>query len=127
MYPQELKYTKSHEWVELQENHVKIGITSFAITELTDLTYLEFSVEVGQHLNQGDSIAEVESVKTTSEIYSPISGKVTGVNAELPDTLEELMENPYDTGWMIEVEISDPSELESLLSAQEYEKQASSD
>ena len=120
MYPQELKYTKSHEWVSEENNIAKIGITTYAIKELTDITYLEYTVEEGEEISSGDSFAEIESVKTTSEIYSPVSGKILAIHAELPDELDSLTENPYQNGWMLEIELSDASELESLMTASQY-------
>ncbi|BBM87015.1 glycine cleavage system protein GcvH [Candidatus Uabimicrobium amorphum] len=122
MNPEDLKYSKTHEWVQVKGKQARIGITAHAISELGDLTFLELSAEEGEVINQGDSFGEVESVKTTSELYSPISGKVIAVNEDLGDMLDELTDDPYETGWMIEVEIATPDEIEELLGNEAYEK-----
>lgn len=121
MYPVEFKYTKSHEWLKVQGKKAKVGITSFAIESLTDLTFLQINVEVGDTLKKGDSFGDVESVKTASQIYTPVSGKVTAVHKDLSDKLEELMKDPFEKGWMIEVEMSQPEEANALFSAKQYE------
>lgn len=127
MYPSDLKYTTSHEWVKVEGDTIKIGITSFAITELTDLTFLQFEVEVGDAIDKGDNIAEVESVKTTSEVYTPVSGEIVELNEDLPEMLDDLMKDPYEIGWMMKIKLSDSSELDDLLSVEAYEKEAVSD
>ena len=123
-YPSDLKYTETHEWIKAEGNTAKIGITSFAITALTDLTYLQFDTEVGDNLSKGETFGDIESVKTTSELYMPLSGEIVSINKELENTdnLEKLMKDPYEFGWMLEVKISEPSELETLLPMETYEK-----
>lgn len=122
MNPEDLKYSKTHEWVQVKGKQARIGITAHAIGELGDLTFLELSAEEGEVINQGEAFGEVESVKTTSELYSPISGKITAVNEDIGDMLDELTDDPYETGWMIQIEIATPDEIEELLSVEDYEK-----
>ncbi|WP_372365929.1 glycine cleavage system protein GcvH [Candidatus Uabimicrobium sp. HlEnr_7] len=122
MNPEDLKYSKTHEWVQVKGKQARIGITAHAIGALGDLTYLELSAEEGEVINQGESFGEVESVKTTSELYSPISGKIVAVNENIGDMLDELTDDPYETGWMIEVEIATPDELKELMPVEDYEK-----
>ena len=124
MYPNDLKYTKSHEWVKVEGDTCKIGITSFAIKQLTDITFLEFSAENGEELGKGEAFGEIESVKSTSELYMPVSGKIVEVNTELEDMLEELMKDPYEKGWMLKVELTEPEDLNELLDTNDYENHA---
>ena len=126
VYPSHLKYAKSHEWLKVEGDCAKAGISSFAISQLTDLTYLQFNVDVGDTISKGQSFGDVESVKTASELYSPVSGEVVAVNKSLENTdnLEGLMKDPYEVGWMIEIKISNPSEVKELLSISDYEKHA---
>ncbi len=119
--PEELKYSKEHEWVRVEGNRAYIGITDFAQSELGDIVFVELPEE-GDEVSQDDTFGSVESVKTVSELYSPVSGKVVEVNRELEDAPELVNESPYEKGWMIVVEMSDSSELEKLLNADAYEK-----
>lgn len=118
--PVELRYTKEHEWVKVDGNKVTVGITDFAQNELGDIVFVELP-EVGDTVAINDSFGSVESVKTVSELYSPISGTVVAVNENLSDSPELVNESPYESAWMIEVELSDASELEQLLDAAAYE------
>jgi len=118
--PVELRYTKEHEWVKVEGNKVRVGITDFAQHELGDIVFVELP-EVGDTVTFNDSFGSVESVKTVSELYSPISGTVVAVNEELSDSPELVNESPYEKAWMIEVELSDEAELEQLLDAAAYE------
>lgn len=122
--PKELKYSEEHEWVRVEGNKAYIGISDFAQSELGDIVFVELP-EVGDELEQDASFGSVESVKTVSELYSPLSGKVVEVNANLEDSPELVNEAPYGDGWMIVLEMSDESELDSLLSAEDYEKMVS--
>jgi len=116
-----LLYSKGHEWVEvLSDNKVRIGITDFAQNQLGDIVFVEMP-EVGAKVAQDDSVGSVESVKTVSDIYCPVSGKVASVNSSLEDAPELVNSSPYGDGWMIEVEISGREALEGLLTAAEYE------
>jgi glycine cleavage system H protein len=117
--PKELKYSEEHEWAKLDGNRVTIGITDFAQSELGDIVFVELP-EAGDEVEAGSSFGTVESVKTVSELYAPISGKVVEVNGELSDSPELINEGPYEGGWMIVVEMSDPAELDQLLTPEKY-------
>ena len=116
-----LKYTESHEWLKLQEDTAIIGITDHAQAELTDIVFVELP-EVGKEIKKGEELCVVESVKSVSEIYSPISGKVVDVNKKLDDSPEIINENPYDDGWLVKLEIKDKSEIDNSLDAESYKK-----
>ena len=118
--PVELRYTKEHEWVKVEGNKATVGITDFAQNELGDIVFVELP-EVGDTVTINDSFGNVESVKTVSELYSPVSGTVVEVNAELADSPELVNESPYEGAWMIVVELSDASEVDALLDAAAYE------
>jgi len=117
----DLRYTETHEWLKVQGDTTVIGITDHAQTELTDIVFVELP-EVGKEIKKGEELCVVESVKSVSEIYSPISGNVVDVNKKLDDSPEIINENPYDDGWLVELEIKDKSELDSLLDAASYKK-----
>ena len=117
--PNELKYSKEHEWVKVEGNVATIGITEYAQSELGDIVFVELP-ETDDEINEGDTFGSVESVKTVSELYAPISGKVVEVNEELEDSPESVNESPYEKAWMVKVEISDESQLEALLTAEKY-------
>lgn len=129
--PQDLKYTETHEWVRLGDKKAKgsktkdkvavIGITDYAVSRLSDLVHVELP-KVGDTLEQGTPFGEVESVKTVAELISPLSGKVIEVNTDAAKHVDLIMEEPYEEGWLIKLELSDTSELESLLSAKDYEE-----
>ena len=117
----DLKYTGTHEWLKIKGDTVLIGITDHAQSELTDIVFAELP-EIGKELKKGDELCVVESVKSVSEIYAPISGKVVGVNEKLEDTPETINESPYDDGWLVELEIKDKGELDDLLDAESYKE-----
>jgi len=117
----DLKYTDAHEWLKIKDDTALIGITDHAQSELTDIVFAELP-EVGKELKKGDELCVVESVKSVSEIYAPISGKVVCVNEKLEDTPETINESPYDDGWLVELEIKDKGELDDLLDAESYKK-----
>ena len=119
--PANLLYTKKDEWVKkVDGNKVKIGITDYAQDALGDIVYLELP-EVGSNLDMDDIFGEVESVKAVSELFSPVSGEVTAVNEALEDTPEILNKSPYDDGWIIEIALSKPAELEGLMTNDAYQ------
>ncbi|MGE7778475.1 glycine cleavage system protein GcvH [Peribacillus sp. NPDC097264] len=118
--PKELRYTKEHEWVKTEEGTVRIGITEFAQSELGDIVFVELP-EIGSELKANEPFGSVESVKTVSELYAPISGKVVEINEELNDNPEFVNESPFEKAWMIVLEPSDSSEVEKLMSANEYD------
>ena len=116
-----LKYTKSHEWVNLKNNIAVIGVTDYAQQELTDVVYVELP-DVGKTVKKGDELCVVESVKSVSEIYAPIGGKIVKVNSKLDDAPETINASPYDDGWLVELEVADASELTGLLETEAYKK-----
>ncbi|BAD65520.1 glycine cleavage system H protein [Shouchella clausii KSM-K16] len=124
--PEELKYSEEHEWVKTEDGKVRIGITDFAQSELGDIVFVELP-EVGDEIEADEPFGSVESVKTVSELYAPISGKVVEVNEELDDSPELVNESPYEKAWMIVVEPADASEVDKLMSAGEYAEMISED
>ncbi len=119
--PEDLKYTEDHEWVMVEDNVATVGITDHAQIELGDITFVELP-EDDISVTAGDEAATVESVKAASPIYSPVSGQVGEVNVDLEETPENLNHDPYGAGWIFKVEMSDPAELEKLMSASDYEQ-----
>ncbi|WP_277585631.1 glycine cleavage system protein GcvH [Psychrobacillus antarcticus] len=119
--PKDLKYSAEHEWVKTEGGNVRIGITEFAQSELGDIVFVELP-QVGDEIKAGDPFGSVESVKTVSELYAPISGKVLEVNTELEDSPEFVNESPYENAWMIVIEPADLAEVEALLSPEKYEE-----
>ncbi|MBD8007483.1 glycine cleavage system protein GcvH [Bacillus norwichensis] len=122
--PAELRYSEEHEWVKEEGEKVRIGITDFAQSELGDIVFVELP-EVGDEVTADEPFGSVESVKTVSELYAPISGKVVAINEELEDSPEFVNESPYEKAWMIIVEPSDSGELDNLMSAEDYVKMTS--
>jgi len=117
----DLRYTKDHEWVRQEERLARIGITDHAQTELTEIVFVELPA-VGKEVKTGDVLGNVESVKTVSEVFSPVTGIVRETNGKLVDSPELLNKDPYGQGWIATVEMSNPSELSSLMSADDYKK-----
>ncbi|UXU51958.1 glycine cleavage system protein GcvH [Staphylococcus arlettae] len=117
--PSELKYSKEHEWIKVEGNTVTIGITEYAQSELGDIVFVELP-EVDDDIQEGDTFGSVESVKTVSELYAPVTGKVVEANEELEDSPEFVNESPYEKAWMVKVEVSDLNQLNELLSAEQY-------
>lgn len=118
--PSELLYSEEHEWVRKEGSDVRIGITEFAQSELGDIVFVELP-EVGDTIELDEPFGSVESVKTVSELYAPISGTVVEVNEDLEDNPEYVNESPYEKAWMIVVEPSDDAQLDDLLSAESYQ------
>ncbi len=119
--PSELKYTAEHEWIRIDGNEIIVGITDFAQNALTDVVWVELP-ELDTHFDAMDSYASVESVKSVSEIYAPISGTVTGVNELLEDAPETINTDPYGNGWICKMTIDDITQLEGLLDSNTYEE-----
>ena len=117
--PAELKYTKDHEWVKVEGNVAIIGVTDFAQKELGDIVYVEIETE-GEELAQEDIFGTIEAVKTVSDLFMPVSGTITAFNGALEATPDVVNNDPYGAGWMIKIEMSNPSELDHLLSAADY-------
>ena len=120
-YPENLKYTKEHEWSRINGKNAVIGITEFAKDQLGDVVYLELP-EVGAEIKRGQPFGVVESTKAVSELFAPLSGKVTKINSALVEAPEGINEDPHEKGWMIEIELSAPGEAGELLSAKQYEE-----
>jgi glycine cleavage system H protein len=120
-YPESLRYTKEHEWTRLSGNLATVGITIFAKDQLGDVVYLELP-EVGATVTKGQPFGVVESTKAVSELFAPVTGKVTKVNKALVDAPEQINDDPHEKGWMIEIEMTVPDEAKGLLSAKQYEE-----
>jgi glycine cleavage system H protein len=124
--PEDLLYSETHEWVRVEaEDGAKIaviGLTAFAVEQLTDLVYLELP-DVGREVAAGGEFGEVESVKAVSPLYSPVDGQIVAVNSELPDKLEILGDDPYTEGWIVKIRITDESSLAKLMDFAAYQKQ----
>ncbi|SNB46178.1 glycine cleavage system protein GcvH [Geobacter sp. DSM 9736] len=118
-FPDELKYSKEHVWIRLEGRRAVIGLTDFAQHELGPVSGVDLP-DVGDELEQDDSFGSVEARKTVAELYAPIGGQVVEINEELKDAPELINDDPYDSGWLVVVEMSDPEELNSLLSAEDY-------
>lgn len=118
-FPDNLKYTKEHEWISVNGNNATIGITEFATSELGDVVFLEIET-LGETLSTGDTFGTVEAVKTVSDLFMPVSGEILEVNPALDGTPELVNQDPYGKGWIIKIKISDPSELNALLNATDY-------
>ena len=118
-FPSNIKYTKEHEWISVQNNIGTIGITDYAQGELGDVVFVDIDPNIGE-VKKGDSIGTIEAVKTVSDIFAPISGKVIEVNKELTNTPEVVNSDPYGLGWMVKIEIKDHNELDDLLNAEQY-------
>ncbi|WP_457631041.1 glycine cleavage system protein GcvH [Oceanithermus sp.] len=117
--PEDRRYTKTHEWAKLEDGLVVVGISDFAQESLGDVVFVE-TPEVGREVAAGEAVAVIESVKTASDVYAPVSGKVAAVNEALADEPELVNGDPYNAGWLFKIEPADPAELESLLSPEDY-------
>ena len=124
--PNELRYSEEHEWVKVEGDKVRVGITDFAQHELGDIVFVELP-EVGTVLKADEPFGSVESVKTVSELYAPISGKIVEINEDLSDNPEFVNESPYEKAWMVIMEPSDQSEVDNLMTAQQYEEMTKED
>jgi glycine cleavage system H protein len=119
--PEDLRYSSDHEWVRLEDGKARIGITDYAQDALGDVVYVEVP-EVGAAASAKDKISEVESTKSVSDIYAPVSGTIVEANSDLADAPERLNEDPYGEGWICVIEVGDPSEVDALLDAEAYGK-----
>ncbi len=120
MYPDHLKYSKEHEWVKVENDIVVIGITDYAQEQLGDVVYVELP-EVGTQLSQFEVCGTIESVKTVSDLYVPVSGEVIKINEGLDDTPELMNSEPYGAGWIFEVQLQEPGDLDKLMASDAYE------
>jgi glycine cleavage system H protein len=124
--PKELRYSEEHEWVKVEGEKVRIGITDFAQSELGDIVFVELP-EVGDEIKADEPFGSVESVKTVSELYAPISGKVVEINEDLDDSPEFVNESPYEKAWMIVIEPANVADIENLMTAEQYVEMTNED
>jgi glycine cleavage system H protein len=120
-FPENIKYTKDHEWISIDGNIGTIGVTDYAQGELGDVVFVDIDPNIGE-VNKGDSLGTIEAVKTVSDIYSPCTGKVVEINQKLADSPETVNSDPYGEGWMLKIEIKDSSELDELLDSAAYKE-----
>jgi glycine cleavage system H protein len=119
--PEGLKYAKTDEWIKVDGDEATIGISDFAQDQLSDVVYIEFMIDEGDSVGKGDEVATVESVKAAADVIFPASGEVLAVNEDLSDAPETLNSDPYEAGWLVKIKLDDPSELDSLMTSEEYE------
>jgi len=119
--PEELRYTREHEWAKREDGRVRVGITAYAQEQLGDVVFVELP-KVGAHVTQRQSFGVVESVKAVSDLFAPVSGEVVQVNGDLPKSPEVVNQDPYGRGWMIVITPSSPAEWDALLTAKQYEE-----
>ena len=120
--PANLKYTKDHEWIRVEGNHAFVGVTDFAQGELGDVVFVEIET-VGENLSKGEAFGTIEAVKTVSDSYMPVSGTVVEKNEKIEATPDVINKDPYGDGWMIKIELSNPAEVNELLTAEQYQAQ----
>src|SRR5262245_6040638 len=126
MDPKTLRYAKTHEWAYLENGICTVGITKFAVDQLTDVVYIELP-DVGDHVFAGDSFGEIESVKAVSDLYAPVSGEVIEINQPLIEDPSAISEDPYGKGWMIKIKADAGTTLDKLMTPADYEKQIASE
>ncbi len=119
MYPGDLYYSETHQWARVDEGVATVGITNYAQEQLGDVVYVELP-QPDEEAKRGEPLGSVESVKAVADVNSPVTGRVIEVNAALDDSPEKINESPYDEGWLAKIELSDPAEIRSLMSAQQY-------
>ncbi|HMS64167.1 MAG TPA: glycine cleavage system protein GcvH [Ignavibacteria bacterium] len=122
-FPEAVKYTKDHEWVKQEGNICIVGITDFAQSELGDIIYLDITSEKGSTVTQGETLGSIEAVKTVSEMYSPVSGKLIEINTGINENPSIVNSDPYENGWIIKIEPSNQDEISNLMNSEEYRKQ----
>lgn len=122
MVPNELKYTEDHEWIKVEGNTGTIGVTDYAQGELGDVVFVDIPEDL-EELTKGDSFGTIEAVKTVSDLFAPCDGKVVEVNTALADDPQKVNSDPYGEGWLVKIELSDSSQLDSLLDAESYKSQ----
>ncbi|CAN5489939.1 glycine cleavage system protein GcvH [soil metagenome] len=122
-FPENLKYTSDHEWVNLEGNSATMGITDFAQGELGDIIYLDITVSMGDEVKKGDVLGSIEAVKTVSDVYSPISGKILEINSAINDNPSVINVTPYTDGWMIKIEPNNMDEISNLIDLNAYKEQ----
>ncbi len=120
-HPADLRYAETHEWVRVEGDEAVIGISDYAQDSLGDVVYLDLKNKVGQHVKQGGHFGDIESVKATSELFAPVSGEVTRVNEKLTDASDLVNSDPYGEGWMLAIKMTEPAEVDKLMTAEQYE------
>jgi glycine cleavage system H protein len=126
MDPKKLRYAKTHEWASLEGDTCTVGISKFAVDQLTDIVYVELPV-VGDHVFTGESFGEIESVKAVSDLYAPVNGEVAEINEKLLDDPTQITQDPYGKGWMVKIKVEPGTTLDHLLAPEQYEKQIASE
>jgi glycine cleavage system H protein len=126
MDPKNLRYAPSHEWAYLEGDRCTVGITQFAVEQLTDIVYIELP-DVGDHVFKGESFGEIESVKAVSDLYSPVDGEVVEVNEKLVDDPTKITADPYGKGWMVKIKVEPGQNLDHLMNLEQYQKQIASE
>ncbi len=121
-FPESVKYTKEHEWVKSEGNVCTVGVTDYAQGELGDIIFLDITSDVGTEVKQGDTLGSIEAVKTVSEIFSPVSGKILEINTGINDNPSIVNTEPYEGGWIIKIEPSNQDEILNLMSSEDYKK-----
>jgi glycine cleavage system H protein len=121
-HPTHLRYADTHEWVRVEGDEAVIGISDYAQDSLGDVVYLDLQSKVGQQIKQGSHFGDIESVKATSELFAPVSGEVVRTNEKLTDQPETISADPYGEGWMLVIKMSNPGEVEKLMTAEQYEE-----
>lgn len=121
-HPANLRYADTHEWVRVEGGEAVIGISDYAQDSLGDVVYLDLKSKVGQAVKKGGHFGDIESVKATSELFAPVSGEVVRVNNKLNDASDLINSDPYGDGWMMVIKMSDPAEMEKLMTAEQYEE-----
>jgi glycine cleavage system H protein len=125
MDPKNLRYATTHEWAALQGDVCTLGITKFAVEQLTDVVYIELP-DVGDHVFKGDSFGEIESVKAVSDLYAPVNGEVLEINKKLENDPTLISNDPYGAGWMVKIKVEEGTTLDHLMTLEQYEKQIAS-
>jgi glycine cleavage system H protein len=126
MDPKNLRYAKSHEWAHMEGDVCTVGITKFAVEQLTDVVYIDLP-DVGDHVFKDDSFGEIESVKAVSDLYSPVNGEIIQVNNKLENDPSLVTNDPYGAGWMIKIRVEEGSKIDHLMTLEQYEKQIASE
>ena len=126
MDPKNLRYAKSHEWAHLDGGVCTVGITKFAVEQLTDIVYIDMP-DIGDNVFAGDAFGEIESVKAVSDLYAPVDGEVVQINEKLVDDPTIISRDPYDKGWLIKIKVEPGAKLDRLMTLADYEKQVASD
>lgn len=126
MDPKNLRYNSTHEWASLEGDQCTVGITQFAVEQLTDVVYIELP-DVGDHVFMGDSFGEIESVKAVSDLFSPVNGEVVAINEKLLDDPTRVATDPYGKGWMVKIKAEPGTTLDHMLTLEQYQKQIASE